>query len=159
MTAYERYARPLSLTEKDRYLTEQAVIGRLGGADWVPETVAELDDYVERMRPRMGMNEQTRSFIDFIAGRAPGYEVGRRERLDRWVGIRASMGLMPEWARRLTGTHQPEIVQRLWLRPSHRLEARLIRWACPELACKRMALARVAAAPLEEPEPARAATA
>jgi uncharacterized protein (DUF2236 family) len=159
MTAYERYARPLSRAEKDRYLSEQAVIGRLGGADWVPETVTELADYVGRMRPRMGVNEQTRSFIDFLAGREPGYEVGRRERLDRWVGIRASMGLMPEWARRLTGTNQPELVQRLWLRPSDRLKARLIRWAYPELPCKRMALARVGAGAREEPAPARTASA
>ena len=40
MRAYETYNRPLSTDERDRYLTEQAVIGRMGGADWVPETVA-----------------------------------------------------------------------------------------------------------------------
>jgi hypothetical protein len=68
------------------------------------------------------------------------------------------MGLMPEWARRLTGTHQPEIVQRLWLRPSDRLKAKLIRWACPELPCKRMALARVGTA-RGESAPALAASA
>jgi len=32
--------RPLSIAEKDRYLTEQAVIGRMGGADRVPSTPA-----------------------------------------------------------------------------------------------------------------------
>jgi uncharacterized protein (DUF2236 family) len=145
MTAYDRYARPLRREEKDRYLAEQAVIGRMGGADWVPETVAELEAYTERMRPRLGMNEQTRRFFDFVAGRSDDLPVGRRERLDRWVSIRASMALMPAWAQRLTGTHQPALVQRLWLLPSDRLKAKLVRWAFPELPCKQMALARVAA--------------
>jgi uncharacterized protein (DUF2236 family) len=114
----------------------------MGGADWVPETVAELDDYVAAMRPRLEMNEQTRSFLDFVAGRDPELALGRRERFDRWVGIRASMSLMPEWAQRLTGTWRSPLVQRLWLRPSDQLKASLVRWACPELPCKRMALAR-----------------
>ena len=38
MTAYERYNEPLSEEEKDRYLTEQALIGRMGGAGEIPET-------------------------------------------------------------------------------------------------------------------------
>ena len=143
MNAYDRYRRPLSLEEKNRFLAEQAVIGRMGGADWVPESVADLEAYVERMRPLMSMNEQTRNFLDFLAGNTDDFPVGRRERFDRWVGIRASMALMPEWAQRLTGTHQPELLQRLWLHPSDQLKASLVRWACPELPCKRMALARV----------------
>jgi uncharacterized protein (DUF2236 family) len=145
MTAYDRYARPLGREEKDRYLAEQALIGRMGGADWVPETVAELEAYVARVRPRLGMNEQTRRFFDFVAGHSDDLPVGRRERFDRWVSIRSSMALMPEWAQSLTGTHQSALVQRLWLLPSDRLKARLLRWAYPELPCKRMALARVAA--------------
>jgi uncharacterized protein (DUF2236 family) len=142
MTAYERTNRPLRTEEKDRYLREQAVVGRMGGADHVPESVAELEDYVEAMRPVLAMNDQTCEFLAFLAGRVGDAPVGRRERLDRWVGIRASMSLMPEWARRMTGTYQPELLTRLWLAPSDRLKARMVRWAYPELPCKRMALAR-----------------
>ena len=54
LRVFEDTKRPLSQHEKDRYLAEQAVIGRMGGADWVPTTAAELDDYVETMRPRLG---------------------------------------------------------------------------------------------------------
>jgi uncharacterized protein (DUF2236 family) len=146
MAAYERTGRALSTAEKNRYLAEQAVIGRMGGADQVPETVDGLERYVEEMRPKLAMNEQTRSFLDFIAGRSDDAPVGRLERLDRWASIRASMSLMPEWARRLTGTQQPEFARRLWLEPGDRLKARVIRWACPELPCKRIALARASAA-------------
>ena len=56
------------------------------------------------------------------------------------------MSLMPEWARRLTGTYQPALLERLWLRPSDRLKAATVRWVYPELPCKRMALARAAGA-------------
>jgi uncharacterized protein (DUF2236 family) len=142
MTAYDRYGRALSLEEKDRYLKEQAVIGRMGGADQVPESVAELADYVERMRPLMSMNEQTRNFLAFVAGASDDFPVGRRERFDRWVAIRGSMSLMPEWAQQLTGTHQPEMLLRIWLQPTDRLKAAMVRWAYPELPCKQMAIAR-----------------
>jgi len=145
MNAYHRYRRPLRLEEKNRYLREQAVIGRMGGADRVPESVAEVEEYFEAMRPVLAFNEQTRSFLDFLAGRDEELPVPRLERFDRWCSIHASMDLMPEWAQRLTGTHVPETLQRLWLRPHARLRAGLVRWASPELPCKRMALARAGA--------------
>jgi uncharacterized protein (DUF2236 family) len=117
----------------------------MGGADWVPTTVAELDDYVERMRPQMAMNYQTVDFIAFLAGRVGEQKISRRERFDRWIAIRGSMGLMPEWARRITGTFQPALVYRLAFAPSDRLKANVVRWAYPDLPCKAMAIARAAA--------------
>ena len=56
MTAYERFNRPLTEDERDRYLREQAVIGRMGGAGDIPETAADLRDYVEAMRPKLAVN-------------------------------------------------------------------------------------------------------
>lgn len=142
MRAYERYARPLSIAEKDQYLREQAPIGRMGGADWVPETVAELDDYVERMRPKLSMNVQLVRFLDFIGGRGPDLPVGRAERVYRRASICGAMDLMPDWARRISGTDSPELLRRFVLRPTDHWKARLVRWAYPELPCKRMALER-----------------
>jgi uncharacterized protein (DUF2236 family) len=151
MTAYDRYRRRLSEAERSRYLAEQAVIGRMGGAERVPETVTDLEAYVERMRPRLAATGQTLDFLDFLAGRSDAAPPGRRERLERWAAIRSSMTLAPAWARRLTGTHQPALVERLWLRPSDRLRAALVRWAYPELPCKRMALARAAGPARRDP--------
>jgi uncharacterized protein (DUF2236 family) len=144
MTAFERYTRPLSIAEKDRYLREQAVIGRLGGAEWVPETALELADYVERMRPRLAVTEQTTSFLAFMTGNDDDGtpRVSPRERRAAWLALHASMALMPHWARRLTGTDHPELVDRLLLAPSDQLKARLIRFAYPVLPCKQLALAR-----------------
>jgi len=145
MRAYEETRRPLSPTEKDRYLTEQAVIGRMGGADWVPETVSELDAYVERMRPLLAVNDQTTDFIGFIEGRVDQAPVGARERFDRRAALCASMRFMPEWARRMTGTWKAPWLERAWLAPSDRLKARLIRWAYPAPPCVAMAHARAGA--------------
>ncbi|HMJ15461.1 MAG TPA: oxygenase MpaB family protein [Polyangiaceae bacterium] len=142
MTAYDRYRRPLSLEEKNRYLREQAVIGRMGGADRVPETVGELEEYVERMRPKLAVNEQTLNFIDFVRGRTEDIRVSEPERWYRWLVIHTSMSLMPEWAQRLTHTAQPKSVRGV-LAPTDRLRARLLHWVVPEMPCKRMALARV----------------
>ncbi len=62
MRTFERTNRALSPEERDRYLAEQAVIGRMGGGDGVPASVAELDDFVdadasqaERHRPDPGV--------------------------------------------------------------------------------------------------------
>ncbi len=146
MEAFNRYKRPLSVAERDQYLKEQAPIGRMGGADWVPETMAELDAFVARMRPLMAMTEQTREFVDFLTGDAGElYQASPREQLERRLAISRSMALMPKWARHLTGTYQPALVERLVLEPQARLEVAAIRWAMPELECKRLATERAAA--------------
>ncbi|MEJ7599914.1 MAG: oxygenase MpaB family protein [Kofleriaceae bacterium] len=142
MTAYDRYTRRLSTEDKDRYLREQAVIGRMGGATWVPESVAELEAYVERMRPALAVTEQTREFMQFISGTGE-LVVSRGEKLQRWLSLHASMSLMPAWAQRLLGTTQTSAVNRYVLRPSDHLALRLVRFAVPELPCVRIARARV----------------
>lgn len=142
MTAFERTTRPLSREEKDRYLSEQAPIGRMGGADWVPESASELEAYVERMRPQLAMTPHTRAFVGFLEGRVDAPGLTRRERLERWLDLRGSMGLAPEWARRMTGTHVPAPLYAGLLAPRERLKARIVRFAQPELPCKTRALAR-----------------
>jgi uncharacterized protein (DUF2236 family) len=143
MEAFHRYRRPLTTEERDRYLREQAVIGRMGGADEVPESMAELEAYVERMRPLMAMTEQTREFVDFLAGATDGpLKATRRQQLERRLALSASMSLMPTWAQHLTGTYQPQLVRRLYLEPNARLQASLLRWAFPVLPCVELATAR-----------------
>ena len=144
MTAYDRYRRPLTDDEKDRYLAEQAPIGLMAGADEVPTTVGELEAFVEAMRPEMAFNEQTHEFIRFLAeGAIEGQEVGWRERTERRLSLHASMSLMPDWARSLTGLGHPAWTDTAYFRPSEQLKANLVRWAYPEPPCKTMALRRV----------------
>lgn len=54
----------------------------------------------------------------------------------------AAPGPRLDWARHMTATYQPAVVQRAYLVPNAHLEARLVRWAFPELPCHRMAVAR-----------------
>ena len=152
MEAFDCYRRPLTIAEKDQYLREQAVVGRMGGADWVPETKAELDDFVASMAPKMGMNFQTRSFIDFLIGKTGGPDAASgREQLERRLGLQASMSLMPEWARELTGLSASSVLQRAYLDPMTRLQSSLLRWALPELPCKTLALTRATGSSPRDP--------
>jgi uncharacterized protein (DUF2236 family) len=130
MTAFERYKRPLEPEERDRYLAEQAVIGRMGGARDVPETVADMREYVESMRPKLAVNEQTREFFEYLltapfVPRTPGP-------LDRAVHrfiVHAGMSLTPRWARQLSGFDQAGVVRRVVFEPYLQVDARLLRWA------------------------------
>lgn len=144
MAAYDRYYRALSRAQKDQYLKEQAVIGRMGGADWVPETVSELEDYVERMRPLMAYNDQTRQFADFLLGTSGDVTTTRRQRTESWLGLHGAMTLMPVWARKMTGTYHSRFTEQFLFRPNEKLKSRIVRWAVGELPCKTIALTRFA---------------
>jgi uncharacterized protein (DUF2236 family) len=104
----------------------------------------------------MGFNEQTRQFVDFLAGDSDAeFRASPRQQLEHRLGLAASMSLMPTWARHLTGTYQPAIVRRAYLEPHARLQANLVRWAVPEPACKTMATRRATAGD-RQPDPANA---
>lgn len=148
MTAYDRYHRKLSREQKDKYLREQAVIGRMGGADWVPETVTELEDYVERMRPLMAYSDQTRQFADFLLGTSGDVATTRRQRIESWLGLHGAMTLMPIWARKMTGTCHSRITEHVLLRPNEKLKGKLVRWAVGEMPCKSIALTRFSSSEL-----------
>ena len=156
MTAYERTNRPLSTAEKDQYLAEQAVIGRMGGADWVPETVAELESYVEDMRPRLAVNAQTREFLDFLCGDVSVEPLSRAVRFDARQNVALVHGAPTSVGAAHDRHRAPGWDRRLRLDPVLRLDAAVLRWAIPEPTCKRLALARVAAATHEATTPAAA---
>ena len=145
LRVFEETNRPLSQHEKDRYLSEQAVIGRMGGADWVPTTAAELDDYVETMRPRLSVNAQTREFVDFLMT-SPFYP-DLPEMIDRRLhrfAIYAGMSRAPRWARELIGFDRPPAVTRALMGPMLRMDAQRLRWAFGAPACLRLARDRAA---------------
>jgi uncharacterized protein (DUF2236 family) len=130
LRAFEHTKRPLSQEERDRYLAEQAVIGRLGGADWVPTTEAELDDYVETMRPKLAVNAQTREFIDFLMT-SPFFPdlPGPVDRHLHRFAIYAGMSRAPQWAQELIGFDRPSALTRTLIGPALQSDARRLRWA------------------------------
>jgi uncharacterized protein (DUF2236 family) len=131
MTAYERFNRPLSVEEKDRYLAEQSMVGLMSGADEVPMTVSDLEAFVEDMRPKLEVNDLTREFFEFLIGgplgamRLPG-PLGRQVKRFQ---VESGMSLMPRWAQEMTGFDRPEIEQRLLHANSMHSYARTLRWA------------------------------
>jgi hypothetical protein len=52
--------------------------------------------------------------------------------------------MMPDWARKMTGTTHSNIAERFLFRPNEKLKSKVVRWAVGEMLCKTMALARVA---------------
>jgi uncharacterized protein (DUF2236 family) len=151
MEAYQRFRGPLSVEQRDRYLREQAVIGRMAGAGEIPETVSELDDYLESMRPKLGVNEQTLQFFEFLMTMPFG--VPAPELLSRpahRLQIEAGMSLMPAWARRLTGFDSSELTRRLVHQPALRAYAQTLRWAIGEPPWVALARHRTAAADVAE---------
>lgn len=145
LRAFEHTRRPLSQSERDRYLAEQAVIGRLGGADWVPTTESELDEYVTAMRPRLAVNAQTREFLDFLmtAPFLPDLPAPVDRRLHRFA-IYAGMSRAPRWARELIGYDRPPAITRRLMEPALQLDARQLRWAFGTARYVRLARARAA---------------
>ena len=130
LRTYEHTKRPLSREEQDRYLAEQAVIGRMGGADWVPTTAAELDDYIEAMRPKLSVNAQTREFIDFLMTSPFLPDLpGPVDRCLHRFTIYAGMSRAPSWARELIGYDRPSALTRRLIEPALHLDARQLRWA------------------------------
>ena len=151
MRAYEHTKRPLSQQEQDRYLAEQAVFGRLGGAEWVPTTVAELDDYVDAMRSRLSVNAQTREFIDFLLASPffPNLPMPLDRELHRFA-VYAGMSRAPQWARELIGFDHPSALTRRLIDPALQMDARRLRWAFGTPRYVQLARARAAAAALKK---------
>jgi uncharacterized protein (DUF2236 family) len=130
MRAFEHCNRPLSEAERDRYLAEQAVIGRMGGAGEIPTTAAGLDSYLDEMRPKLAINAQTREFFAFLLSNPLGPKLPRAlaDASNRFQ-IHASMSVMPRWAQELTGFAHSPIAQRVMYEPYLALASRTIRWA------------------------------
>ena len=148
MSAYERFNRPLTIEEKDRYLLEQSVVALKSGADEVPTTVADLEAYFEEMRPKLGYTEMLGEFFDFLlngpigALTPPPPLAGPSKRFQ----VASGMSLAPRWAQEMTGFDHPEVVQEHLYAPSMQTYARLVRWAFGTPPWRRLADERVEAA-------------
>jgi uncharacterized protein (DUF2236 family) len=155
MTAYERFNRPLSDAERSRYLAEQAVIGRLGGAGDIPETAAELDEYVEAMRPKLAITGQTREFFEFLLTSPFGMRLpGPLARGGNRFQLESGMGLMPRWAQELSGFAPSAAAYRTWHEPMLHAYARTLRWAFGTPPFRALAEERAKSPPREPREPA-----
>lgn len=95
----------LSAAERDRYVAEQIVAGRLAGvpAPLIVPDAAGLAAFLEQVRPRLRGTPEAREAARFVV--APPLPVRRRYRVPArlaWsVAGSLAVGLLPAWARRL----------------------------------------------------------
>ncbi|WP_370331383.1 oxygenase MpaB family protein [Mycolicibacterium hippocampi] len=151
MRTFERTNRVLSADERDRYLAEQATIGRLGGGQDVPASVAELERFVARLRPKLAVTAQTRAFLDFLIASPLLSELpGPIQRRVGRFAVHAGMIRAPRWARELTGQDRPAALSHTLYEPALQLDARMHRWAFGTPRYVLLARARAAGAPAPE---------
>lgn len=91
---------PLRGADLDRYFAEYAVISERLGAEGPPRSLAETEDYLQRMRPRLTVSEEVLETVRFLRR---GYGPNGAARAASLVLNRASTDLLPEWAKRLLG--------------------------------------------------------
>jgi uncharacterized protein (DUF2236 family) len=99
--AHQRYhPEPLPRPDLDRYFAEYAVISaKLGAAD-PPRSLADVEDYLATMRPRLTISEEVLETVRFL--RAP-YGSDPLTRAGSLVVSRAATDLLPGWAKTLLG--------------------------------------------------------
>jgi uncharacterized protein (DUF2236 family) len=137
---------PLDDADLDRYVAEYAVIARRLGAERLPETRAELHGYLEGMRPRLAVTEETRDVLRFLLGGSgddPILKAGSA------LLARAGFDLMPRWARDLAAGALPALHSPTLVRLTTDAVLRTIRFGVGESPVIAAATARCAAVSAE----------
>jgi uncharacterized protein (DUF2236 family) len=127
MRAYQRFAgHPLLLSEKNRYLSEMAIVGRRLGARSVPTTTEEVRDYFRRLRPELSKGVEARRVVGFLMSpprRSPAELAAQR------TIIEAAIDLLPAFARRELGFVRPPGYRLLLVRPAASVLSHTLQWA------------------------------
>ena len=92
LNAYDRHVEPLSLADKDRYFAEGARLGRAFGAADAPGSVAEIEQWFERMGPKLKPHQIIGEFLGIVATTSP---MGLAGRLVQPLVVQASIDLLP----------------------------------------------------------------
>jgi uncharacterized protein (DUF2236 family) len=124
--AHQRYhPDPLRGPDLDRYFAEYAVISAKLGADDPPRSLADVEDYLATMRPRLTISEEVLEAVRFL--RAP-YGTDPLTRAGSLVVSRAATDLLPGWAKTLLGLRPRTPVTPLAARAAARVLTRVLRY-------------------------------
>lgn len=125
LAAHLRYKNPqLSLAEQDRYYAEAAVVAEALGAENVPKTVQEVEDYLQALQPELRCDERTRDVLTLLLqAPAPSWQARPAMHAMMMAGIE----LLPEWAQQQFGFRFSPL-KRTLIRKRLNLLAALLRW-------------------------------
>ncbi len=126
LNAWIRYAEPgMSAADQDRYFAEMARVACALGANPIPRTKSEALHLIDAMRPHMRCDARTREVARLVlTQRAPNMMAEPLQALT----LQAGADLLPAWARRMHGLHNPTL-SLLLVRASTLGVARALRWA------------------------------
>jgi uncharacterized protein (DUF2236 family) len=112
-------------SERDRYFAETAVVARSLGARWVPETEADVDDYLKRVRPELRAGPQALEARDFLLR---GVARSPKDRTLYLGIVAAALAVVPRWARLELGIPAPPLADTMLVAPPARLFCGTLRW-------------------------------
>ena len=126
LNAWVRYAEPaMPASDKDRYFAEMSVVGEALGADPIPRTRAAARVLFEAMRPLMRCDSRTREVARLVMTQPmPNLMAEPLQALT----VQAGIDLLPDWARRMHGLHNP-VLGRPLVRAGTLGVAQTVRWA------------------------------
>ncbi len=126
LDAWMRYAEPrMPAADQDRYFAEMARVAEALGASPVPRSRSEARRLLHAMRPRMQCDARTREVARLVLRRrAPNMMAEPLQALT----MQAAVDLLPAWARRMHGLHNPTLGRPL-VRAGTLGVARTLRWA------------------------------
>lgn len=126
LRAYRRYgAETLTDADADRYVDEMAVVCERLGGETPARSVAELDAWMDSIRPELGGNEQSRDAARWLMlaplplATRPAYA----------VLAPAAVGLLPVWMRRELRLPLVDSLDPVLVRPAARGLLRTLSWA------------------------------
>jgi len=126
LRAYRRYgATTLTDADADRYVDEMAVVCERLGGETPARSVAELDAWMDAIRPELGGNAQSRDAARWLMlaplplAARPAYS----------VLAPAAVGLLPAWMRQELRLPLVESLDPVLVRPAARAVLRTLSWA------------------------------
>ena len=126
LAAHLRYKNPLySRACQDRYYAEAAKVAEALGAQQVPDSVAAVDAYLQRMRPQLRCDARTREVLALLMN-APSPSWQARPAMK--AILTAGTELLPAWAQQAFSLRFSPLQRRV-IRGRIQLIAALLRWA------------------------------
>jgi uncharacterized protein (DUF2236 family) len=131
LRAYRRYGLGfVSLADADRYYDEVAVVAEKLGATEVPRSRADVADYFRAVRPELRATAGALEALAFIRTAPAGSDPLAGAAYE--VIVRAAIGVLPAWARRMLGIERPwplDLAEQALVRPAGWTLLRAIRLA------------------------------